>query len=149
MVQGKLQCLGTSHHLKTRFGKGYEVQLRCTGRLPRPQNCFPANSNEDDVRSGVGDGNSQNAVSQNSNGTYSVVQAVCVAFREVFPSAVVKESHGLYVCLRCDNDIALDVAFGWLEARKRDEVIFDYSVSETSLEQIFVEFAQSKNTNSV
>src|SRR3546814_565803 len=29
MVAGKLRCLGTSQHLKDRFGAGYQIDLHC------------------------------------------------------------------------------------------------------------------------
>ena len=36
MVEGQLKCLGTPQHLKTRFGRGYQLDARLTlkdGRL--------------------------------------------------------------------------------------------------------------------
>ena len=47
MVQGTLQCLGSSQHLKTKFGQGYETQIRCAeGRadlvLGQFQTLFPS-----------------------------------------------------------------------------------------------------------
>lgn len=29
MVSGRLQCLGSSQHLKSRFGAGYQIEIRC------------------------------------------------------------------------------------------------------------------------
>ena len=29
MVNGAMKCIGTSQHLKSKFGQGYEVQIRC------------------------------------------------------------------------------------------------------------------------
>ena len=179
MVQGKLQCLGTSHHLKTRFGKGYEIQLRCTGRFPSQPTPVPVTapapalfasqsllSTDETQRRDVDNAhivpstntnNSINpataatagaAVSDNMNYTSSsmlpVIAAVYETFKTSFPSAIVRESHGLFASLRCDDGIVLDRAFSWLEDNKREGIIFDYSLSETSLEQIFVEFAQMK-----
>jgi ABC-type multidrug transport system ATPase subunit len=31
MVNGAMKCIGTSQHLKSKFGQGYEIQIRCSG----------------------------------------------------------------------------------------------------------------------
>ena len=34
-AQGKLRCLGSNQHLKSKFGKGYVVQLKASDAAPR------------------------------------------------------------------------------------------------------------------
>lgn len=43
MVSGQLQCLGTVQHLKSRFGKGYHMEINTNERaLPRVRGSLPA-----------------------------------------------------------------------------------------------------------
>lgn len=60
------------------------------------------------------------------------------------PGTTVYEIHGNYGCLRSGDDLQLDKAFKFLEDKKVAGEIMDYSVAQSSLEQIFVEFAQGR-----
>lgn len=33
MVGGRLRCIGTSQHLKVRFGGGYTIEVRCSDSI--------------------------------------------------------------------------------------------------------------------
>lgn len=102
MVKGQIQCLGTCQHLKSRFGDGYETQ----------------------IRSALGRG-----------------ETVSSEFLSLFPSSNVLEQHCDFYRIRTTSTLDLAHAFTWLEGLKSDGSITDYSLTQTSLEQIFVAFA--------
>lgn len=105
MVSGRLQCIGSAQHLKSRFGSGYQIEIR----------------------------------------TEATRVAECVALCEqVLPAVVVEEVHGGYVRLRASNDLDLAAAFSALESHKAQLQIADYSLSQCSLEQVFLQFAREQ-----
>ncbi|KAJ1419179.1 P-loop containing nucleoside triphosphate hydrolase protein [Ochromonadaceae sp. CCMP2298] len=105
MVSGRLQCIGSSQHLKSRFGLGYQVEVRSK----------PA-----------------------------CVDAVVHLCKQVLPSAEVQEVHGGYVRLRTSQDVDLAEAFRALEGNKARLQILDYSISQCTLEQVFIQFAKQQ-----
>jgi hypothetical protein len=56
----------------------------------------------------------------------------------------VEEEHAGYFRLRVRNDVDLGEAFTYLEGMKRDEMILDYALSQSTLEQIFINFAKEQ-----
>lgn len=56
----------------------------------------------------------------------------------------VEEEHAGYFRLRVRNDVDLGEAFTFLEGLKRDGVIMDYALSQSTLEQIFINFAKEQ-----
>ena len=102
MVKGSLQCLGTSQHLKSKFGQGYETQVRCA------------------------DGRADQVLGQ---------------FQTLFPTSTRLDQHKDFVSIRT-LQLDLAQAFAWLQQRKEEGEVLDYSVSQTTLEQIFVHFAK-------
>lgn len=101
-MKGSLHCLGSCQHLKSRFGDGYETQLRCA----------------------LGRG-----------------EAISAEFLTLFPTSSVQEHHGDFFRLRTTGELDLARAFTWLEKLKSEGAVTDYSLTQTSLEQIFVAFA--------
>jgi len=59
----------------------------------------------------------------------------------LFPTSTVQEHHGDFYRIRTTGALNLAHAFSWLEKLKSDGGITDYSLTQTSLEQIFVAFA--------
>lgn len=106
MVSGRLQCLGSAQHLKSRFGGGYQIEIRCVPE--RVQECV----------------------------------ALC---QQICPQAAVEEVHGGYVRLGVERQ-AMDLAamFDGLEGHKQQLQIAEYSVSQSSLEQVFLRFAAAQ-----
>ena len=83
---------------------------------------------------------------------------VVYRFLDTFPSAVVKERHyhkvafqiqtGLSRCRACDDDargaMSLSQIFKFLEESSSALAIDDYSVSQTTLDDVFVNFAEKQ-----
>ncbi|XP_077981076.1 phospholipid-transporting ATPase ABCA1-like [Glandiceps talaboti] len=110
MVNGRFKCLGSTQHLKNRFGDGYMLTIRI-GR----------NTNTDTVD------------------LQSVIQFV----KTTFPYAVLKEKHHSMVEYQLPSDkTSLAQLFGAMEANKNRLLIEDYSVSQTTLDQVFINFAK-------
>mmetsp|Transcript_200 Transcript_200/g.364 ORF Transcript_200/g.364 Transcript_200/m.364 type:complete len:2007 (-) Transcript_200:174-6194(-) len=59
-------------------------------------------------------------------------------------SAQLLEAHGSYFRLKTDNDLDLAEAFTFLEHLKNREMVLDYSISQSTLEQIFINFAREQ-----
>mmetsp|Transcript_18020 Transcript_18020/g.36628 ORF Transcript_18020/g.36628 Transcript_18020/m.36628 type:complete len:1943 (+) Transcript_18020:73-5901(+) len=143
MVDGYFRCIGSGQHLKNKFGRGFQIEI----------NVFEAES------SGAGEADNQ-VSSQPSTGapgalgvggtlnTEQVVDKVLESFRSTFQHFKMLERQGnrmrisLGSLTRLDG-VRLTVAqlFGTIEGMKESLKIRDYSITQTSLEQIFNQFA--------
>lgn len=63
---------------------------------------------------------------------------------QVFPNASISEQYGGYFRLDTSRNIDLSEAFGTLERSKDSHGIYDYSISQCTLEQIFIQFAKEQ-----
>lgn len=106
MVSGRMQCLGSSQHLKSKYGGGYQVEVRCAE---------------------------------------SHVEACLSLCQQTLPNCVLDEKHGGYLRLKVDRShLDLATTFQAFEDHKKELRIFDYSVSQSSLEQVFIQFAREQ-----
>ncbi|GBG84246.1 hypothetical protein CBR_g38217 [Chara braunii] len=105
MVAGQLVCLGSTQHLKSRFGVGYHLELR-----------------SDEER----------------------VSSVKTFVETEFTGAILEEEHGERLKYQLPIEgLSLSQVFGTIEDQKERIGIDDYSVSQSTLEQIFLLFARS------
>jgi ABC-type multidrug transport system ATPase subunit len=107
MVNGQFMCLGTTQHLKHRFGGGYTLQIK---------------------------------VSKDS-----AINLVIEFIEAKFLNCILKDKHGNkleYIIPHKGN--SLGKIFGVMESNKFGYSIADYSVSQTTLDQVFINFAKSK-----
>jgi ABC-type multidrug transport system ATPase subunit len=114
MKQGTFRCIGTPQHLKSRFGAGYTLVCKLPGGEP-------------------------------------AAVAFTAALTDAFPGSAIKERFGGELTFAVPGDFVLSSMFEFMEQTKRAALgggagvaISDYSISQTSLEQIFVSFAQDK-----
>ncbi|XP_059015165.1 phospholipid-transporting ATPase ABCA7 isoform X7 [Mustela lutreola] len=107
MVNGRFRCLGSTQHLKNRFGAGHTLTLR-----------VPAARSE------------------------SALALVGTAF----PGAELREAHGsrLRFQLPPGGRCALSRVFGELAARGAEHGVEDFSVSQTTLEEVFLNFSKDQ-----
>ena len=114
MVNGQFQCLGNNQHIKTKFGEGYSliIKLRVTG----------------------GDPDSLEAK------TRALKQFVS----STFPTSQLKDQHHGLVQYQIGRASGLTWArlFGTVKKYRSKYDIEDYSVSQSSLEQVFIGFAR-------
>jgi hypothetical protein len=122
MVSGRLQCIGSSQHLKSRYGAGYQLDVSFVSDANKATFLallvVPSSSSD---KSGEG---------------------VSVTQPTPFLNALVEEEHSNYARVKLPNEIDLAEAFTRLEELKREQVVFDYSLSQSTLEQIFINFAK-------
>ena len=64
--------------------------------------------------------------------------------QEIFHEYNIDEIHGGYIRLKVDNNIDLANAFQILEQSKIIYHIYDYSISQCTLEQVFIQFAKDQ-----
>ena len=112
MVNGGLKCLGSTQHLKNKFGEGYTVLIKV----------------------------------QKESDVHDMTRYI----ENRFVTAVLKDVHQCMMHYHVSDDpenrITLSGLFGAMEgARSRGRYkIEDYSISQTTLEQVFVNFARSQ-----
>ncbi|CAG2233421.1 ABCA1 [Mytilus edulis] len=105
MVNGRFRCLGSTQHLKNRFGDGYTLLLRISGEEPD-------------------------------------LTSVENFITKTFSSAILKESHYNMLQYQLKSEIKLSYVFGQIESARQLLNIEDYSVSQTTLDQVFINFAK-------
>eukprot|EP00897_Mesotaenium_endlicherianum_P001456 jgi/Mesen1/1338/ME000013S00825 len=108
MAAGRLACLGSLQHLKSRFGEGYYLELRTRG-------------GEESERQ------------------------VDRFLRSTFLGAELEEQHMGRARYRLpQKDLSLSKVFRAIEEAKGGLGIEDYSVSQSTLEQVFLSFVKTK-----
>ncbi|CAL8304084.1 unnamed protein product [Merluccius merluccius] len=112
MVNGQFKCLGSPQHLKSKFGSGYTLLAKVHTE---------ADSDDKD-----GD-----------------LQLFKDFIESTFPGSLLKDEHqGMVHYHLTDKSLTWAQVFGTLEAAKDKYCIEDYCVSQISLEQVFLSFAQ-------
>ncbi|KAJ8730119.1 hypothetical protein PYW07_017157 [Mythimna separata] len=116
MVNGRFQCLGTPQHLKNKFSEGFTLIIKMK-------------MEESDTASL----NSRRSV------TETVKEYVCNNFEN---PRIMEEYEGLLTYYLPDRSMAWSRMFGIMERAKQELEIEDYSISQTTLEQIFLQFTK-------
>uniref|UniRef100_A0A8C5A8T7 ABC transporter domain-containing protein n=1 Tax=Gadus morhua TaxID=8049 RepID=A0A8C5A8T7_GADMO len=112
MVNGQFKCLGSPQHLKSKFGSGYTLLAKV--------HC-DADSDHMDAD----------------------LQVFKDFIESTFPGSLLKDEHqGMVHYHLTDKSLSWAQVFGTLEAAKDKYRIEDYCVSQISLEQVFLSFAQ-------
>jgi ABC-type multidrug transport system ATPase subunit len=106
MVSGKIKCLGSTQHIKSKFGAEYQIEIRCS----TPQH----------------------------------VTSVIALLKESLSSVTVDEQHGGFVRMKTGGNIDLAQTFDLIESSKQALGILNYSVSQATLEQIFIGLARDQ-----
>ncbi|XP_071508675.1 phospholipid-transporting ATPase ABCA3-like [Diadema antillarum] len=110
MVNGSIKCLGSTQHLKSRFGQGYTLLAKV---LPPRDGSVPN------------------------------LQPLKEFILREFPGSKLKDEHqGMVHYHITDPALTWARIFGTMEKAKATFGIEDYSVSQTTLEQVFVNFAR-------
>lgn len=114
MVNGQFRCLGSTQHLKSKFGEGYTLVAKMR---------FPENPN-----------------------TKLDMNPLIRFIEEKFPGCILKDLHEgvVHYQIRKDNSTSWSNLFGTLEQVKKTFNLEAYSLGQTSLEQVFINFARSQ-----
>ena len=118
MVNGQVKCLGSTQHLKNKFGEGYTLIARV----------------------GTSDGEVQ------QSGQYPKTDALMSFIQATFPNSILKDVHQnmVHYYIPTDPELTWALIFGSIEKNKERLHIEDYSVSQTTLEQVFINFARAQ-----
>ncbi|XP_016065318.1 PREDICTED: retinal-specific ATP-binding cassette transporter [Miniopterus natalensis] len=108
MVKGTFQCLGTSQHLKYKFGDGYVVTMK---------------------------------IKPPKDGLLPDLNPVEQFFQGNFPGSVQRERHHNMVQFQVPSS-SLAKIFRLLLSHKDSLLIEEYSITQTTLDQVFVNFAK-------
>jgi hypothetical protein len=65
--------------------------------------------------------------------------------QQVLGGGIVQEEHRTYFRLKVDHGVDLSSAFSSLERMKTQRDLFEYSLSQSTLEQIFINFAKQQD----
>ncbi|KAJ0177200.1 hypothetical protein K1T71_007209 [Dendrolimus kikuchii] len=120
MVNGRFQCLGTPQHLKNKFSQGFTLTVKLR---------------VEDMRRSVVI-NSLDAVKEYINANF-------------LNPKMMEEYQGLLTYYLPDRTMPWSKMFGIMERAKRDLEIEDYSISQTTLEQIFLQFTKYQKEGTV
>merc|ERR1711998_806066 len=109
MVKGQLQALGTKQHLKTKFGKGYEVTVKL----------IPSKLKSE-------------YVTDSKAALFSFLQSL-------FPSVLaIAENGGLMTYRVPKSEMSIGKMFKDMEKSRSALGVEDYSISQPTLEQVFI-----------
>lgn len=122
MVNGQFQCFGNIQNLKSKYGKGYSLILKCK-ILPN---------------------STQNLIEMIAKNVENFVQ-------EKMPNAILKDrqQHTLFYQIMLENNenqnsLSIADIFNLIETNKEALSLETYSLSQTSLEQVFLSFAKKQ-----
>ena len=112
MVNGRLGCLGSSQHLKDQYGKDYVLEINLTANLPD--------------------------VEQAGKKVHDFVQ------NKICAKASISDMPCPELCNYSlpSGEFDLACAFDLMEANKSLLHVENYSISQTSLEQVFIRFSK-------
>ncbi|XP_053608124.1 phospholipid-transporting ATPase ABCA1-like [Plodia interpunctella] len=114
MVNGQFRCIGSPQHLKNKFSEGFTLTIKIkTNEASSPE------------------------------ATKRATEALKNYVNNNFDSPkLMEEYQGLLTYYLPDRSIAWSRLFGIMERAKRDQAVEDYSISQTTLEQIFLQFTK-------
>ncbi|XP_066151152.1 phospholipid-transporting ATPase ABCA3-like [Euwallacea fornicatus] len=117
MVNGNFKCLGSTQHLKNKFAEGYTL----TVKIKKPKD--------------------------SSARMHASTEPIKLFIKENFPSSVLREEYEeMLTYYVTEKNVAWSTMFGILERGKNSDLnIEDYSLSQSSLEQVFLTFTRHQN----
>lgn len=141
MVNGRMCCIGSPQQLKNRFGNGFTLRVKVSTGLSQTN----AQSLSERRHSRI-------AWRENSITSCDIVleqniKEVEQFVLKSFEGSQLSEVHYNLMVFQINNTrISWSNIFGTIEAEKDSLNIEDYSVGQTSLEQIFLTFAAKQRT---
>ncbi|PAA80697.1 hypothetical protein BOX15_Mlig019968g3 [Macrostomum lignano] len=127
MVNGRLQCIGSPQHLKNKFGQGFTIFLRV--RQPQSQEATSASA----------------SASASVDNTEGQLERAHEAFMSAFPDAVLCENHAAVLQYQLKQTVRLRTIFESVQRLKDNGLVLDYSVNQTTLDQVFINFAKNQS----
>ncbi|TRY96423.1 hypothetical protein DNTS_021457 [Danionella cerebrum] len=136
MVNGQFKCLGSPQHLKSKFGSGYTLLAKV--RMESEMDQMDLQLFKDFIQSTFP-----------GRGAHGEMGGFSGAHLNMVPSggSLLKDEHqGMVHYHLTDRSLTWAQVFGVLETAKEKYSIEDYCVSQISLEQVFLSFAQFQHS---
>merc|ERR1712007_175608 len=139
-VKGQLRCLGSPNHIKQKYGNGYQLEVFCSKDTPLP---LPS------IESQMSQRSTQSRTSIPPPDRTERISHFIES--NISSSAKLLESHAdryLFQLppLSRDNPVTLGKIFMVLQVHMAEIGITDYSLTQPSLEQVFLRFAREQET---
>lgn len=141
MVNGRIACIGSPLQLKKKFGNSYNLEIKI---------------DQNDKVYWNQTTNENQSEEQEQTADFSVtfaerIENVKLFIENTFPTSELKSIHNNLLVFTIMNNEEYEIRcsriFGLIEQNKNRLFIEYYSVSQTSLEQIFLMFARLQNEN--
>ncbi|KAL3870668.1 hypothetical protein ACJMK2_038713 [Sinanodonta woodiana] len=124
MVNGQLKCLGSSQHLKNKFGCGYTVTLRGLFKSPSLSNSVSLSSSE-----------------SSSEGMSCIVDIV----KKMFTDIKIKDLHEQFLRFEIQQrDVSVAKVFRLVDELMVTYSLEDCSITQNTLDHIFVNFVKQQ-----
>lgn len=125
MVLGQVRALGTKQHLKTKFGSGYELSIKYQTTI-------------------LVDQTKKDGQIQNQQSIVNRADDIVSFMNTLFPtSKFLSDNGGLMTFTVPSVDMKMGLAFSEIETHKARLFIEDYSISQSTLEQVFIRTVQT------
>jgi len=177
MVNGNLQCLGTTQHIKNKFGGGYEIEIKLdipahaqVDAMLKSMNCKPEESLDkveveaildklqlQDLKqeiSAEGSGSAiYNELAKSKTSAKLVAEWILMEtdgiklktfLRQNFGEMSIVEHFQSFFRFKTESKMVIGKFFGLLEDKKKELNVMQYSIRQTTIEQIFNNFAVNK-----
>ncbi|XP_019855200.1 PREDICTED: ATP-binding cassette sub-family A member 3-like [Amphimedon queenslandica] len=147
MVNGQFKCLGSIQHLKSKFGSGYTLQVKVQPLSSESEGVKGFNSRVSFRRSQSREvaSPSHSSVNVSYRDTHTVEQFI----NKTFPGSILLEHHQSSVTYQIPAEgVNWSSLFRKVEENKEQLGIIDYSVSQTTLDQVFINFAKEQEEES-
>ncbi|ETO23063.1 hypothetical protein RFI_14122, partial [Reticulomyxa filosa] len=134
MVNGQLGCIGTSSHLKQRFGSGYELDIHFDPYAEAKHTVKNVGATQEDLTSNA----------------FHMTFYAQKKFKKMFDHAILLERHGRSARYQVGSGKEnLATIFMKIEKSKNKLQIANYAVSAASLESVFLRFAKDQLKESI
>jgi ATP-binding cassette subfamily A (ABC1) protein 3 len=148
MVNGQFKCLGSIQHLKNKYGSGYTLQakVRKDGHSNH-QRTSPTSlsTSEEEANSPDPHIGNRGGVSTAPPTDESDTTRLHAFINDTFPGAILLEEHqGEVTYQLCNEMLSWATVFREMERHRERLGVIDYSVSQTTLEQVFINFAKDQ-----
>ncbi|KMZ10903.1 phospholipid-transporting ATPase ABCA3 isoform X1 [Drosophila simulans] len=133
MVNGEFKCIGSTQHLKNKFSKGLILKIKVRRNLEalrqaRLSGGFARNPDEQTVPAQM---------------AQQDIDAVKEFVEHEYPNSILQEEYqGILTFYIPLTGVKWSRIFGLMESNRDQLNVEDYSVSQTTLEEIFLEFAK-------
>jgi ATP-binding cassette, subfamily A (ABC1), member 3 len=147
MVNGIICCIGSSQQLKNKYGKGFTVLIKvATGNIPRRLSRTNSQSPTTETAPNAWTMRQNSIVVNQTNLILSQNINEVKSFMSVsFANCELKAVHNNLLHFQInDEKVSWSKMFGLIERSKDRLKIEDYSIGQTTLEQIFLSFARKQ-----